>query len=47
VVIVRLDAINPAADETENIALLSQLRAQMDQALAQDLWQSRHRSAAA
>ncbi|MFY0645788.1 peptidyl-prolyl cis-trans isomerase [Sulfitobacter geojensis] len=38
VVIVRLDAINPAADEAENIALLSQLRAQMDQALAQDLF---------
>jgi len=38
VVIVRLDAINPASDAAENVALLSQLGAQMDQALAQDLF---------
>ncbi|MDF3413955.1 peptidylprolyl isomerase [Sulfitobacter sp. M57] len=38
VVIVRLDAITAAGDAPENIALLSQLGAQMDQALAQDLF---------
>ncbi|MCX7559510.1 peptidyl-prolyl cis-trans isomerase [Sulfitobacter sp. F26204] len=38
VVIVRLDAITPASDEDNNVALLSQLSTQMDQALAQDLF---------
>ena len=38
VVIVRLDAITPASEGDANAALLSQLGAQMDQALAQDLF---------
>ncbi len=38
VVILRLDAITPATEDEQSAALLSQLSEQMDQALAQDLF---------
>lgn len=38
VVILRLDAITPASEDAQSAALLSQLSTQMDQALAQDLF---------